>query len=111
MLLLELAELCEASFGLIRVARDALVLVGDLRERVVDVREHLGADLRGRKPIDGPPGVVADHALAVCRGCGECRREDYVRFKAAWVRANPRLDLTVATPIEKIDLILQRDQR
>jgi hypothetical protein len=54
-----------------------------------------------------------DEATAFAAGhrpCGECRREDYVRFKSALVRSNPSLDLTVATPIEKIDLILHRER-
>jgi len=44
------------------------------------------------------------------RPCGECRREDYLRFKSAWVSGNPQFDLTLKTPIEKIDLILQRER-
>ena len=54
-----------------------------------------------------------DEATAFSAGhrpCGECRREDYMRFKAAWANGNPQYDLTVATPIEKIDLILQRER-
>jgi hypothetical protein len=54
-----------------------------------------------------------DEATAFAAGhrpCGECRREDYVRFKAAWVHGNAQFDLTVKTPIEKIDLILQRER-
>lgn len=54
-----------------------------------------------------------DEATAFSAGhrpCGECRREDYLHFKAAWVRGNPQYDLTVGTPIEKIDLILQRER-
>jgi hypothetical protein len=54
-----------------------------------------------------------DEATAFSAGhrpCGECRREDYVRFKSAWVTGNPQFDLTVKTPIEKIDLILQRER-
>jgi hypothetical protein len=54
-----------------------------------------------------------DEATAFAAGhrpCGECRREDYLRFKAAWVHGNPQFDLTIETPIEKIDLILQRER-
>ncbi|HEX2117256.1 MAG TPA: hypothetical protein VHM01_22855 [Alphaproteobacteria bacterium] len=54
-----------------------------------------------------------DEATALSAGhrpCGECRREDYIRFKTAWVNGNPQFDLTVNTPIEKIDLILQRER-
>jgi hypothetical protein len=54
-----------------------------------------------------------DEATAFSAGhrpCGECRRDDYVRFKTAWVHGNPQFDLTAKTPIEKIDLILQRER-
>ena len=54
-----------------------------------------------------------DEATAFSAGhrpCGECRREDYVRFKSAWVTGNPQFDLTTKTPIERIDLILQRER-
>jgi hypothetical protein len=54
-----------------------------------------------------------DEATAFAAGhrpCGECRRDDYLNFKTAWVNGNPQYDLTVKTPIEKIDLILQRER-
>lgn len=54
-----------------------------------------------------------DEATAFAAGhrpCGECRRDDYVRFKKSWVRGSPQYDLTDRTPIEKIDLILQRER-
>ena len=54
-----------------------------------------------------------DEATAFAAGhrpCGECRRDDYLRFKEAWVTGNPGLDLTAAAPVQKIDAILQRDR-
>lgn len=33
-----------------------------------------------------------------------------MRFKVAWICGNPQFDLTVKTPIEKIDLILHRER-
>ena len=70
-----------------------------------------------RRPIMTPNRwtelFFLDEATAFAAGhrpCGECRREDYVRFKESWVRGSPQYGLTVRTPIEKIDLILQRER-
>src|SRR5690349_22731878 len=70
-----------------------------------------------RRPVMSPNRwtelFFLDEATAFAAGhrpCGECRREDYVRFKESWVRGSPQFDLTVKTPIEKIDLILQRER-
>ena len=70
-----------------------------------------------RRPIMTPNRwtelFFLDEATAFAAGhrpCGECRREDYVRFKQSWVHGSPQYDLTVKTPIEKIDLILQRER-
>jgi hypothetical protein len=75
-------------------------------------------DFKGRRRDVMPPNrwtalFFLDEATALAAGhrpCGECRREDYLRFKGAWVSGNPGLDLTVETPIQKIDAILQRDR-
>ena len=75
-------------------------------------------EFKGRKRDVMPPNrwtalFFLDEATAFSAGhrpCGECRREDYLRFKAAWVAGNPGLDLTVETPVQKIDAILQRDR-
>jgi hypothetical protein len=44
------------------------------------------------------------------RPCGECRRDDYRRFKAAWVRGNPQHDLADDVTIDPIDRELHRDR-
>jgi hypothetical protein len=71
---------------------------------------------RHRPPM--PPGrytalFFLDEATALAAGhrpCAECRRDDYLRFKAAWVEGNPSLGLTRATPVQRLDAILQRDR-
>jgi hypothetical protein len=44
------------------------------------------------------------------RPCGECRRDDYRRFKAAWIRGNPLHDFAEAVTIGAIDRELHRDR-
>jgi len=54
-----------------------------------------------------------DEATAFSAGhrpCAECRREDYIRFKAAWVKGNPSFGFNVKTAIGKIDEILHRER-
>lgn len=75
-------------------------------------------DFKGRqRPIMAPDRYTElfflDEATALAAGhrpCAECRREDYRRFKAAWIAGNAALGLTSATPVAKIDAILQRDR-
>src|SRR5580765_1641770 len=40
------------------------------------------------------------------RPCAECRREDYNRFKAAWIKGNPSFGFNTKTTIGDIDEIL-----
>ncbi len=54
-----------------------------------------------------------DEATAFSAGhrpCAECRRADFNRFKAAWVRGNPLYMYNIKTPIGEIDEILQRER-
>jgi hypothetical protein len=44
------------------------------------------------------------------RPCGECRRADYHRFKAAWLAGNPERGLAAGVPIGAIDRELHRDR-
>ena len=54
-----------------------------------------------------------DEATAFSAGhrpCAECRRTDFNRFKAAWVRGNPLYMYDMRTPIGDIDEILHRER-
>lgn len=54
-----------------------------------------------------------DEATALAAGhrpCAECWRQDYVRFKEAWVSGNPNSGLTVKSSIDKIDAWLHRER-
>jgi hypothetical protein len=54
-----------------------------------------------------------DEATAFSAGhrpCAECRRTDFNRFKAAWVRSNPLYMYHIKTPIGEIDEILHRER-
>src|SRR5262249_60720178 len=54
-----------------------------------------------------------DEATALAAGhrpCGECRREDHRRFRAAWIAGNPDRGLQIEGPIAAIDRELQRDR-
>jgi hypothetical protein len=44
------------------------------------------------------------------RPCAECRREDFNRFKAAWVSGNSFYGFNNKTPIAKIDDILHQER-
>jgi hypothetical protein len=54
-----------------------------------------------------------DEATALAAGhrpCGECRRADYSRFKAAWLTGNPDRGLDPGAPIAAIDRELHQDR-
>lgn len=54
-----------------------------------------------------------DEATALAAGhrpCGECRREDHRRFKAAWLSGNRDRGLGPATPIAVLDVVLHGDR-
>lgn len=54
-----------------------------------------------------------DEATALAAGhrpCAECRRQDYNRFKAAWINGNADSGLTVRSNIDDIDACLHGDR-
>jgi len=54
-----------------------------------------------------------DEATAFAAGhrpCFECRREDAVRFKRAWVEGNREYGFDEKTPVGKIDEVLHRER-
>ena len=54
-----------------------------------------------------------DEATAFSAGhrpCAECRRADFNRFKAAWVKGNPLYMYHMKSPIGEIDEILHRER-
>jgi hypothetical protein len=54
-----------------------------------------------------------DEATALAAGhrpCGECRRSDYLRFRAAWLLGNPEHGLGGDVPVAAIDRELHRDR-
>ena len=54
-----------------------------------------------------------DEATAFSAGhrpCAECRREDYNRFKTAWIKGNPAFGFNTKTTIGNIDGILHRER-
>ena len=44
------------------------------------------------------------------RPCAECRRQDFQRWKALWLRGNPEYRFTEKTPIREIDAILHKER-
>lgn len=44
------------------------------------------------------------------RPCAECRRPDFLRWKAAWLRGNPEYRFTEKTPVREIDAILHLER-
>jgi hypothetical protein len=73
---------------------------------------------RGRRRAVMAPGrytelFFLDEATALAAGhrpCGECRRADFRRFRAAWLAGNPDRGLPPDTPIGAIDRELHRDR-
>ena len=73
---------------------------------------------RGRRRRVMTPGrytelFFLDEATALAAGhrpCGECRRADHRRFKAAWLAGNPERGLAPGVPIGAIDRELHRDR-
>ncbi|MEO8712901.1 MAG: hypothetical protein ABI405_12290 [Parafilimonas sp.] len=54
-----------------------------------------------------------DEATAFAAGhrpCFECRREDYSKFKTAWLKGNPQYKFTDKTSIRNIDEILHHER-
>jgi hypothetical protein len=54
-----------------------------------------------------------DEATALAAGhrpCAQCRWSDFVRFKAAWLQANPQAGLESASSIDGIDAYLHRER-
>ncbi|HVX28597.1 MAG TPA: hypothetical protein VHB70_19765 [Parafilimonas sp.] len=75
-------------------------------------------EFNGRKRHIMTPGFYTelfflDEATAFAAGhrpCFECRREDYNRFKSAWLKGNPRYKFTDKTSIQEIDDIIHRER-
>jgi len=75
-------------------------------------------EFKGRKRPLMSPGCYtelffADEAVALAAGhrpCAECRREDFDRFKSAWIEGNPQFGFTTKTPIAEIDRILHSER-
>jgi hypothetical protein len=75
-------------------------------------------EFRGRRRTVMAPGrytelFFLDEATALAAGhrpCGECRREDFRRFRAAWLRGNPDRGLEPGVPISAMDRELERDR-
>jgi len=55
--------------------------------------------------LDEATSFAAGH-----RPCCECRREDFNRFKTAWLQGNPSYGFHQKTPIGEIDKILHRER-
>jgi hypothetical protein len=75
-------------------------------------------EFKGRKRTVMTPNrwtelFFLDEATALSAGhrpCFECRTEDAKRFKAWWIKANPRHGFTMATSINEIDEIIHGER-
>jgi len=75
-------------------------------------------DFKGRHREVMAPGLYTelfflDEATAFSAGhrpCAECRREDFNRFKSAWILGNPAHGFHSKSPIREIDEILHRER-
>jgi hypothetical protein len=73
---------------------------------------------KGRRRTPMTPGrytelFFLDEATALAAGhrpCGECRRADYLRFKAAWLAGNAERDLGKDPRIGALDRVLHGDR-
>ncbi len=75
-------------------------------------------EFNGRKRHIMTPGFYTelfflDEATAFAAGhrpCFECRREDYNRFKSAWLKGNPGYKFADKTSIQEIDEIIHQQR-
>jgi len=75
-------------------------------------------EFKGRKREIMAPNLYTelfflDEATAFAAGhrpCFECRREDYNKFKTAWLRGNTQYKFSEKTSISEIDKILQKER-
>ncbi|MFN8524244.1 MAG: hypothetical protein U0821_14180 [Chloroflexota bacterium] len=75
-------------------------------------------DFKGRRLPLAEPGrytqlFFLDEATALAAGhrpCGYCRRDDFRRFKAIWVQANPECGLDAGCRIPELDARLYADR-
>jgi len=73
---------------------------------------------KGRKRVVMSPGLYTelfffDESTAFAAGhrpCFECRREDAIRFKKAWIHGNPTYGFTEKTPIGAIDEVMHSER-
>ena len=70
-----------------------------------------------RQPINAPGSYTQlfflDEATALAAGhrpCGYCRRDDFVRFREAWLRGNPQADLDDTATMGAIDRIIHAER-
>ena len=71
-------------------------------------------EFKGRtSPINAPHSYTqlffVDEATALAAGhrpCAECRREDFQRFREAWLRGNPDAGLDPSSTIKSIDRVI-----
>src|SRR5262245_42860885 len=95
--------------GLIHNDRQEIVRPFKLKNWITCLLEFKG---RQRKVMT--PGLYTelfflDEATAFSAGhrpCAECRRQDYVRFKLAWLKGNPKYGFDEKTSIREIDNII-----
>jgi len=98
-------------------------LIHNERKEVVRAFKHKAwiicrLSFKGRQRTVMAPGLWTelfffDEATAFAAGhrpCFECRREDAVRFKQAWVNGNPGYGLHAKTPIGAIDEVLHGER-
>ncbi len=75
-------------------------------------------EFKGRHRLVMTPNLYTelfflDEATAFSAGhrpCAECRREDFNRFKAAWLTGNPAFGFDTKTAIGEIDEVLHRER-
>ena len=80
---------------------------------IICLLEFKGRERRIMKPNHYTELFFLDEATALAAGhrpCGECRREDFNRFKSAWVKGNPQYGFTEKIRIGEIDRILQEER-
>jgi hypothetical protein len=75
-------------------------------------------EFKGRKRTVMAPNrwtelFFLDEATAFAAGhrpCGECRRNDFIRFKKCWLKGNPEYHFTLKTSIREIDKIIHQER-
>jgi len=99
--------------GVIHNERQEIVRPFKLKAWITCVLQFKGRHREIMQPNRWTELFFLDEATALAAGhrpCGECRREDFKRFKTYWLKGNPEYGFHEKTSIKEIDNILHAER-